>query len=226
MNFVYLAKRYLGVDCLCEDRSYGGLLWPAKAGEKPSYETFEAFQKEEDRLGRVDSAVSTRSLEERRLEHRRVQQKALEDIVPYEDKVRAEHQEIRKATQDQRRGAIDLQHALETRGEVELTWREIAAAQDRVNQEAQAYLDETAPYLSWDPHKIPADILEKREEAHNRIDGGKTVYSQWQELRKNEMPTREEMIEAIRAGGAQLDRLKKICKETALRYSKPRKNHF
>lgn len=226
MNFVALAHKYLGVDCLCENRSYAGLLWPADQGDKPSYETFESFQKEEDRLNRVDKLVSTRSLEEKRLEHRRVQQKALEDIVPYEEKVRAEHEELRRQTQAQRMDAIHLQHSLDSRAHVDHTWREITAAEDRVTKEAQQYLDDTAHYLSWDPHRVPAEILAKREEAHKRIDHGKQVYANWQELRAKEMPTREDLIAAIRAGGEELERLKKICAETALKYPRPRKNHY
>ncbi len=226
MNFVYLSKKYLGVDCLMEDRTYGGLLWPSGAGEKPSYETFESFQREEDRLGRVDKNTATRVAEERRLEHRRVHAKALEDIVPLEEKIKAEHDELRKQTIEQRRQAVELQHSLETRNHVEHTWKEIAAADDRVTKEAQQYLEDTAKYLSWDPHKVPAEILANRERAHNRIDAGKTVYANWQALRASEMPTREEMAEAIRAGGEQLERLKKICSEISLRYPKPRKNHY
>jgi hypothetical protein len=227
MNFVYLAQKYLGVSCLMETRQYSGLLWPADAPmEKPTFEVFEAFQREEDRLVRLDRKVAEKRHTERLESHHQARAKALDDIVPYEEKVRAEHHEIRRQTLAQKQEAVDLRHALETRGHVEQTWKEIAAADDVVTKEAQAYLNDTAHYLSWDPHKIPAEVLESREKAHKRIEEGKTVYANWSTLRASEMPTREEMVLAIRAGGEQLERLKKICSQAALKYPRPRKTHF
>jgi hypothetical protein len=226
MNFAYLAHKYLHVDCLMENRTYDGLLWPPSAGEKPSYELFEAFQREEDREARLTRDAQARLEEERRTVHRQARAKALEDITPFADKIAAEHAEIRAQALQQKAEAIELQHALDSRSQIELTWREIAAAEDRISKEAQQYLDDTAHMLSWDTHRIPADVLAKREEAHNRINHGKTVYGNWNQLRALELPSREDLAAAIRAGGDELARIRKICQDVALKYPKPKKTHY
>lgn len=226
MNFVYLSHKYLGVDCLMEDRTYGGLLWPSGAGEKPSYEVFESFQKEEDRLGRVEKNAGARLETERRERHRQAEHKALQDIIPYEQKIADHHEQVRADAFEQRCQALELQHALESRQQIDHCWKEISKADDIVTKEAQQYLEDTAHMLAWDQQKIPAEVLSKREEAHKRIFDSKTVYANWATLRASEMPSREELQAAIQAGGDQLKRLQDICKGVQLRYPRPKRNHY
>lgn len=229
MNFVYLAKKYAGVDCLCDDRTYGGLLWPAAQGEKPKFETFLAWQGQEDQLGRASAAQNQQRQQERETAHRQAQVKALQDITPYEDQVRAEQAEIRDKTYQQRAEAVRLQHLLDTRTEVEHTWQEIGAAQHKVNEEAKQYLLDTAHHVAMSDagvQPLPDEVASKRRAAMLRIKEGETVHANWQALRAKEMPTREDMIEAIRIGGDELERLKKICADVALKYPRPRKQNF
>lgn len=225
MNYAYLAKKYLHADVVVHDRTYDGLEWFGP-GEKPPLSVFEAFQGEEDREARVlrkEHESRLGIMEERQVQARA---KALEDIRPFEDKLREIEEEGRRKALELRQEAIELQSALRSRSHVLDAWKEISAAEALLADEAQRYLEETAHYLSWDQHKIPAEVLVGREKAHSQIAAGKLVYADWARLRSNEMPSRAEIQEAIKLGGEHLKRIKKACQEAALRYPKPRRNHY
>ena len=229
MNFAYLARKYLGVECLVEDRTYEGLMWPKTAPiEKPSQEVFSHLQQEEERTARSAEALAAiqDSVMKEKQEQARAQ--ALEDAKPFEAKINEEQAKIRNQVREMRLEAIMAQEALRTRDEVGDFWQEITRAQDIINQEAQTYLADTDWYVSRqneDGKAIPQDVLEKRQLARQRIENGKTVYARWQELRGKEMPSQKEIQEAIRAGGEELKRIQAVCKSVALRYPKPRRQH-
>lgn len=226
MNFRYLAEKYLNVSCLVNDRTYDGIIWPHDAPmEKPPLEVFEAFQREEDRLKRVDQFTTESLMADHREKLHQARAKALEEITPYEDKLRAEQEDVRRQALEQKQEAVRLRLALELRETADHMWTEISRTEAAMAAQAQKYLEDTAFYLAWDPHKIPADVLAKREEAHKRLEAGKTVYANWQSLRAKEHPSREEMAAAIRAGGEELERMKALLKGVALRYPKPKQHH-
>lgn len=223
MNYVHLAKKYGGVDCICNDRTWDGLIWPSDKGSKPTVIIFQAWQKEEERMARVEgyhASVMSDNLEQKAAAARN---KALADIVPYAEVVRAKEQaEYDKAIQIQK-GAIECQAILRMKKELETKcWKEISKAQDLINQEAQAYLEETAFVLAWDHTAVPAEIAEKRAEAQKRIQLGRTVYADWNYLRAKEMPTQAEIHEALQKGGEHVERIRDIAKQAALRYPRPR----
>lgn len=227
MNFVYLARKYFNVDCICEDRSYEGLIWPKDAHlEKPPQAVFEAYQGEEDRLNRVVANQAQKRTERIQESQKQAVARSFEDIIPFEDRLKAEHEKLREEAYEIRKGAVEAKLALSARAShIEPMWREISEVQSAVSQEAQQYLDDTSHMLSWDPQKVPVEVLSKREEAHKRVEDGKLVYGNWQQMRAKDMPTREELRQAVKAGGEHLARLQKICQDVALKYPKPRKTY-
>jgi hypothetical protein len=105
-------------------------------------------------------------------------------------------------------------------------WKEITEAQEVLQKQAQAYLEATKHMLAWDEDKIPADVRQKRDEAHGVLSDGQYVYADWAKLRAAEMPSREELAEALRAGGEHLARIRETCKKISLKYPKPRVQRF
>lgn len=222
MNYAYLLKKYHGVDnCIVHDRTYEGLEMPGGL-RKPSMETFEAWQEYEDQLARQGQ----RRVEDRHsqveLRQQAARVKALEEIRPFEDKLREIELAVAEEAKALKKGALECQSILRTRGEVVSAWTEITHAQDLLNKEAQRYLDDTVFVLSWDHTDVPAEIAEKRRIAQQRLKSGQTVFREWASLRSLEAPSRAEIEEAVRLGGEHLDRIRKTCKEIALRYPRPR----
>lgn len=225
MNFYALTCKYFpDAQVTVHDRTYEGLEWHGP-GEKPALEVFESFQEEEDRLARAAGreVLSRESVMQERQRQARAQAEL--DLVPFQQKLgeyfEAERLRFLKASQD----ALELKALLGLKEHGMSAWKEISEAQDAINQRAQKYLEETAHYLAWDPHKIPVEVLEQREKMHALIDEGKTVYADWASLRAKEMPSRQDIAEAIRKGGDHLRRMQAACKEVAVRYPRPKKTH-
>lgn len=226
MNYAHLARKYFpSAKFVVHDRSFDGLEW-ISPGEKPKEEVFEAFQKEEDRLARAAGLVVRDRMGQMEEKQRQARAQAEADMVPFQKTLgewfESERLKFLKLKQD----ALELQARLALKEHALDCWREITEAQDALNKQAQAYLDATAHYLSWDLSKIPADVLGKREDAHKILLEGRLVYADWSRLREAEMPTREEMAEALRLGGERLAEVRKACKEVALRYPAPRIQRF
>jgi len=228
MNFVYLAKKYLGVDCLCHERTYGGLIWPAGAGEKPDYEVFESFQREEDRQARVGKREAQERAEHRRVRHHQIRHAEVEAAKTEEERFRDEEAKIRAEAREQRMKAIEVLERTRTKDEVSECWTEIGKTQEAVNAMAREFLASTDWYVTREQEggpKVPDDIRQQRAQARADIEHGKTVYANWQVLRAKELPSREEMAEAIRAGGEELERLQKVCQDVAKKYPRPKRGH-
>lgn len=226
MNFAYLARKYFP-DCqiIVEDRTYDGMRWIGP-GEKPKEEIFKSLQDEEDRLARLAGQPILDRESQMQEKQRQARAQAEADLIPFQQKLgeyfEGERLKFLKLAQD----ALETKMALSLKEHAMTAWREITVAQDEQNRQAQEYLDATKHFLAWDTHKIPAEVIAKREEAHKLLSEGQLVYADWVNLRRSEMPTREEMQEALRKGGEHLTRLKKRCKEVSLRYPKPKRQHF
>lgn len=226
MNYQYLAKKYFHkASVTVHDRTYEGLEWHGP-GEKPKQEVFEAFQAEEDRLDRIAGRQVRDRTGQMQEKQQQARAQAEDDLVPFQKQLGEYFEEERLKALRLKEDALELQARLVLKDHANVAWREITAAQDALNKQAQAYLDDTAHYLSWDVHKIPADVLAKREDAQALINYGQVVYADWSKLREAEMPSREELALALRVGGDHLARIRKTCQEVALRYPKPRVNHF
>lgn len=226
INYAHLARKYVtGAQMTVHDRTYDGLEWHGP-GEKPSIEMFRALQREEEREARANGFIQK---EEAGLAMERQAQgraRALDAIRPIEDRLREQEEEAYRKTLELKEKALITQSLLRERDRVVDCWQEITEAQDLARKEAQKFLDETASYLSWDPNEVPAEVRAGRIMAHARLRDGETVYADWARLRSDMLPTREEMAEMIRKGGEHLKRLEELCKTAALKYPKPRKNHF
>lgn len=223
MNYYALTKKYFpSAKVVVEDRTYDGLVWKGP-GDKPLESIFKSLQDEEDRLARVagQAVLSRDGLMQEKQRQARAQAEA--DLVPFQktlgDYFEAERLKALKLKQD----ALDLKMRLSLKEHVIDCWREISGAQEALNKKAQAYLEETKHYLAWDEHKVPAEVLAEREKAHALLSDGQLVYADWANLRAAEMPSREEIQEAIKIGGQHLARMKQQCKDIALKYPKPRK---
>ena len=226
MNYAYLSLKYLGVECLMEDRTYDGLMWPKDHGEKPSEEIFAAFQREEDRQARAEGKVVSDRGSELALKQHQARAKAAQDLIPYESVIKAKVDVAYQEALEARKLAIDIQAAQRLKAVVDEEWREITEAQGRINDEAHRYLDETAHHVEREQHGIcdvPDEIALKRKLAIERISDGTKVYAKWQELRSKEMPSRQELHDAIVAGGVELERMKKICRDVQLKYPRPKR---
>ena len=227
MNFNYLVSKYLGIhNCIVHDRTYAGLEFPPEFS-KPGIKTFEAWQQLEDQEMNKRGLVMAERESQMQLKQQHARARALEEIRPYEDKLKELEQTAKEEATKLKKEALECQYLLKSRGHIVEAWIEITSAQDLINKEAQAYLDDTAHVLSWDHTEIPVDIAIKRTEAHKRLKNGEAVYQDWRTLRHSEMPSREELQEAILKGGEHLELIRKTCKEIALRYPAPkvRDNH-
>jgi len=105
-------------------------------------------------------------------------------------------------------------------------WYELSNVQEKINNEAKAYLSETDWMVTRKQEtgiEIPEDIVKERAEARERIAKGELVFSKWQQLRASERPSRKEIAEAIKAGGQALQEMKSACIDINNRYKKPRR---
>lgn len=224
MNYAFLLLKYAGISAIVHDRTWEGLEMPRDCSyPKPSQVTFDGWQEEENRLARMEGRKVEERQSERQNQQQRVRAKAFEEIRPLEDKLKEIELEERALCLKMQNEAIQL--SLSKRENVLAVWKEISAAQERINQESQSYLEDTKHVLAWNPEAIPKDIVEGRRLAHTRLNEGETVFADWRSLRSAEMPPRLEIEEAIRKGGEHLERLKKLCKDLALRYPKPKRNY-
>ncbi len=225
MNYNFLISKYLpDATYSIEDRTYEGILWVGP-GEKPSEELFKSFQKEEDRLAR---AAGLPILDQDNLmmeKQRQARDQAQRDLVPFQKKLGDWYESERVKFKKLKEEALELQARLALKETAMDCWREISDAQLQLNTGAQAYLEATKHMLSWDESKIPAEVLAKREEAHKVLSDGVLVYSDWAKLRDAEMPSREELREALLKGGEHLAVIRKKCQDIALKYPRPRRQH-
>ena len=230
MNYAFLAKKYLGVNCLFEDRTYEGLIWPADKGEKPLHEVFEGFQREEEREARAAGHAEAEQDNLTQERQRQARAQAVEDARPFADKLQEQYQALRNAARDELVKAIECQELLKTKTVVEECWHEITKAQEVINENAQQYLHDTDWYVTRarEPggKDVPIEVLQLRAEARDRIQKGQLVFARWQELRASELPSKEDIAAAIREGGRALEEMRKACHAVALKYPKPKKQLY
>lgn len=230
MNFHNLYRKYVNADAtlIVHDRTYDGL--EVVDGVKPTLPQFEAFQREEDRQYR--SSVDVPKAKERSLLQEKQHQarvKALEDIRPFEDKIREEEMAIRHEIFSIRVKAIELQERQKTVEAMNEAWYELTAAQEKINEEARAYLSDTDWYFTRETEtkiKVPEEVVRLRQEARDRIQKGELVHAHWQRLRNAEMPSREEIRKAIKAGGEELERIRELCQSAVSKYKRPKRKIY
>lgn len=227
LNYNHLYVKYLGgADCVTvvHDRTWEGLE-VVKGPPKPSMAVFDSFQAEEDRQARaagVEHGQRLGLMEEKQAQARA---KAMDDIVPFEHKLQEAFQNEREKAFQLKKEALEVQYALKEREHVMDGWLELTRAQDLINEEARKYLAETDWYVTRKNEnglEIPEEVMQKRAEARARIQAGELVYADWDRLRKNEMPSRAELQEALLKGGEHLAKMREVCKAVVLRYPKPR----
>lgn len=223
MNFYALTKKYFpDAEVTVEDRTYEGLKWHGP-GKKPGLDIFKAFQEEEDRLDRI-AGREVRSGESLMQEkQRQARAKAQEDLIPFQEKMGRYYEEERQKFRKLQEDALEVQARLRVKNHAIDCWKEITAAQELLQKQAQEYLEATKHMLAWDKDKIPADVVKNRQDAHKVLEEGALVYADWKTLREAEAPTQEELREALLKGGEHLARVKKHMRELALKYPKPRR---
>jgi len=226
INYAHLARKYIP-DCsiIVEDRTFEGLVWLGP-GEKPKLEVFESYQREEERIIRAAGLTVASQDSQMQEKQRQARAQADLDLIPFQKKLgeyfETERLKFLKLKQD----TLELQARLALKEHALDCWREISEAQKALSDQAQAYLESTKHMLAWDDHKVPTDVMIKREEAHRLISEGQLVYPDWHRLREAEMPSQEDLAAALRAGGEHLERIRKACKAVALKYPKPRIQNF
>jgi hypothetical protein len=227
MNYAYLFEKYCKPDhekvkVIVHDRTYDGL--EVHGMDKPSRVQFESFQEMEDRESQREGFLQKeeQSLIQLRQEQARVEAKR--KSVSVEERIRESWNEITASVLKLRSEAVEAQESLKAKNTVLECWYEIEKAQEMINHEAMQYLAETDWYVTRKLEnglEIPQEVFEKRAEARNRIDRGHLVFKRADELRRKEMPSKEEIKAAILQGGKELERIKSICKEISLKYAKP-----
>lgn len=226
MNYNALVQKYFPqARVVVHDRTYEGLEWLGP-GEKPRKEVFESFQAEEDRL---DRAAGRQVREKEGLmqeKQRQARAQAEQDLIPFQQKLGTYYEEQRLAFLKLSQEALEVKNLLGVKNIGVACWQEITEAQELLHAKAQQYLEETKHYMAWDEHKIPAEVLAGREQAHSVLEETKVVFAEWNQLRASEMPSREEIAEAIRKGGEHLKAMKKRCKEIAGKYTKPKRQLY
>ena len=225
INYAHLARKYLNADVIVHDRTYEGLEWKGP-GKKPSKDLFESFQKEEERIRKIDEWKEANNIGLMQERQHQAKVDALEKIRPLEHKIEEEQMRVREKIMRHKLEAKELQEQLKTRDELLDCWNEISAAQALVNAEAEQYLKDTDFFFTRETETgkpVPQEVIEKRALARERIDRGQLVFTHWRSLREKEMPSRGEIQEAIKKGGEELERIRKVCQDIALRYPKPRR---
>lgn len=227
MNFAFLAEKYAGLKCIVHDRTWEGL--QVLNGTKPSIEEFEAYQREEDRLSRTHDLPKAKQESLMRERQHQARHKAWEDIRPIEDKIKEEEDKIRQEIHSLKIAAKEIQERSKTVEALTECWHEISRAQEMINEEARAYLQDTDWYYTREKEtnlKVPEEVVLKRQEARERIQAGQLVHANWQKLRAQAMPSRAEIQAAIKAGGEELARIAKICEDATSRYAKPKRKIY
>jgi len=227
MNYAYLFEKYCKPDhekvkVIVHDRTYDGL--EIHGLPKPSRATFEAFQEMEQRENTIEERLKSEEDFLILLKKEQAKIEAERKSRPIEEKIQEEWNAVTVEVLKLRQEAINTQAALKTKDAMVECWYEIERAQEVVNREAEAYLRETDWYVTRKQETgidIPVDIVDRRAEARSRIDRGHLVFKRADELRRKELPSREEIKQALLQGGEELERIKKICKEVTLKYAKP-----
>ena len=226
MHYGYLAKKYIdGAKFIMHDRTYDGLEWLGP-GQKPSIKLFESFQEEENRHKRIDDKVNKDLEDEVKLRQHQYRHKVLEEIIPKEDKIREENAKLREEIEHLRFKVLEEKEALKNKELMLDCWNEISAAQAIINAECEDYLLKTDFYITREKETgkpIPQEVLVLREEARQRINHGERVYRFSDLLREKELPSKDEIREAIIAGGEELERIRKHCINVHLKYPKPKR---
>lgn len=226
MNYAYLLRKFTGISAIVHDRTWDGLEMPKGSPiDKPSLLQFEGWQEEEDRLARAEGKVIADREKLVELKHSQARAKALEEIRPFEDKLREKEREEFEACLRVTKEAIECKSALRVRSQLLEAWKPITEAQILINEESQRYLDATALYMSWDRERVPEEILKNRKLAHDRISDGDLIFQDYRSLRERELPSRAEIDDAIRRGGEHLERIKKVCKDVCLKYPKHKRSY-
>jgi len=224
-SYAYILDKYLpNIQYVMEDRTYDGINFLCK--DPPSKELLDSFIKEEERLNNIKKNNLSKLDDYYKEKQHQFRVEAARQAVPLEDKLAEEYDSIIAEIHTLRLDAIDLQKSLEAKAAFEESWLEIDKAQDKVNDEAKAYLAETDWYvtrLQETGLDIPLDVQELRARARDTVNHGTIVYAKWRQLRDKERPSREELRAAIKAGNEELKRIKAICEDVAIKYPRPRK---
>jgi len=103
----------------------------------------------------------------------------------------------------------------------ELSDMELAQKEDAVQ-----YLKDT-DWIVIREYETGKEVLEsikiKRQAARSIVEKGEKVYENWDSLQREELPPLEERIEAIKAGGERLKKIKAQVAAAQARYKKPRR---
>lgn len=227
MNYTRLLSKYRSeAKYVIHDRSYHGIEWCTDEVEKPSMEQFEAWSQEEERLGRVESLADKEKISRIDEIRRLARIKAIEAAKPLEAKIAEEWKAIHESVIGLRKELREQHEARRAKDALSSCWKEIDSIQAGINAEAEQYLKDTdwVATRKQDTGKdIPEDIMQKREEARSRIQHGSMVYANWEKLRSLEMPKKEEIIAALRAGHEEVERIKKVIEGIRLKFPKPGK---
>lgn len=225
-SYAYILDKYLPhIPYVMEDRTYEGIRFLGKE-EPPTQELLDAFIKEEERLAGIKQKNLDKLDDYYKERQHQYRDEAAKKAIPLEEKLKAEYDSIIAEIETLRLDAVELQKTLEAKEKFQESWLEVGNAQEKANEKARAYLAETDWFVTRKQEtglEIPEDVQMKRAQARESITKGIEVFSNWQQLREKERPTREELRAAIKAGGEELNRIKSVCEEIHSRYKKPSK---
>jgi len=225
-SYAYILDKYLPhIPYVMEDRTYAGIRFLTK-DEPPTQELLDAFIKEEERLAGIKKNNLSKLDDYYKERQHQYRDEAAKKAIPLEEKLKAEYDSIIAEIETLRLDAMELQKTLEAKEKFQESWLEVSNAQEKANEAARSYLAETDWFVTRKQETgldIPEDVQMKRAQARESITKGIEVFSNWQQLREKERPSREELKAAIKAGGLELQRIKSVCEEIHSRYKKPSK---
>jgi hypothetical protein len=225
-SYAHILDKYLPhIQYVMEDRTYDGIRFLTK-DEPPSKELLDSFIAEEERLANIKRNNLAKLDDYYKERQHQFRVEAERSAVPLEDRLAEEYDAIMAEIHTLKLDAVEVQKAFEAKAALEESWVEISKAQEKINQQARDYLESTDWYFVRESETkiaVPDEVVALRAKARESIQHGIEVYAKWQQLRAKERPSREELKAAIKAGGEELKRVKALCQEASLRYSRPKK---
>ena len=225
-KYIYLLQtHYPRAKWTVNGREYEDIVWEDES-PKPTKEYL-------DVLALKDSRIDERVEKQRQFLRKSVSEKesyllldVYAEVELASSSIEAIHAGYRKKIKDSMAELMELEIIKETaRQEIDY-FEELSNAELAQKEEAVQYLKET----NWLNHRekdrgkpIPESIYIKRQAAYAIVEKGEKVYENWDSLQREELPSREERIEAIKAGGERLKKIKAQVAATQARYKKPRR---
>jgi hypothetical protein len=209
-----------------KDRTYEGIVWLSEKTPKPEKEWL-------DKLAEKMEKVEDRLEKKRDLVRSNVSQAESYCLLDAEQEAELALSRIKEIHAAYKKKLVESLIELKKLEEIKSSARAETYYFEELSQIELAQKEEAAQYLrdtDWlvireleTGKEIPESIKIKRQAARVMVEKGEKVYKNYDSLQREELPSIEERIAAIKAGGERLKQLKSKVEKAQKIYKKPRR---